>query len=1111
MKLMDLRTNERFTVEDLQCRLLIDKKWLGDTGKIMLIDRNHFKFIMGQAAYDFSVLEVQDAVLLADKLKHYPYNLAQVSAIGNNTNVFFLHVVFFYSARREPNLNIVLGQRVINTLKKKNLLQDNMTLEGAVRDNFILDDGIETYYAYASGKYKFLNKKNTTYDDEFDNTETLYEDEEIGDFKTLKLFGRDYSLTVRIKGRDEKMYLLADGIDTRNIVAPPMALMIGDLSFKDEKSFVSESVKNELKVKSGYLAIWDNYTNIEGEFLLNKARVIGKIEINRKKYNRAEDGLIIYPLGLNDAQRKLIAPGDYLLVTEKEPVYLEDKNMNWRDYRKYLAVLKANNIQQPENKHYKIKHIDKSGYWIIDTIEDALVEGVVSYSILGDSEQIKRRETARELIINGEAAFPMLGLVIEGKHSEEAINARRKRKIEPITAFVKEKIFAYEPRSKQRDAIEIALNTPDIAIIQGPPGTGKTTVITAIIERLNEIADKRKINNGSVLVTSFQHDAVRNVIQRLTINSLPTIKFGKQGEEDVSQEKSIERWCEKYTKRLKERNPAIQKTSEQKELELKHNIYLVSPNRTNALSFLNFAKKINTDNAINDLIEQIIDEINTVDDTSTLKIVNKIRRLRTTKEGFLDDGPETADDLLYELESFTKDEVDNNKLLKVLSDAASSSSNNVELPTLNELEALKKDLLERCLPRPSYKLDTPSEDINDVYIRISRNFKQAGNAEEEILFNLLNEFESNLSDVEKTISNYNFVYAATAQQSEGKEIRNAKNVGWGQHPTYDTVIIDEAARVNPGDLMIPMTQAERRIILVGDHRQLPHIYDEEIFENMRDSGNEIGKDIVKVSMFEYLKAKAEDLFRQDGIPRTITLDAQYRMHPELGDFVNNNFYSPHGEGFISPLPADKFTQALSSRPYMWIDVPNRKGAEEREGTSRLRRCEAEIIANVLNEYITSDGGKDLSYGVITFYSAQARLIQRLLRANGITEEQCRVGSVDAFQGMEFDVIFLSVVRTHARAPIINYELLNGDKRVLDEKEAQGIDDYKAFIGMKNYGFLTSENRLCVALSRQKKLLIVVGDSNIFCSEQWTDIAEKCVPAMKNFYELCKENGAVING
>ncbi len=53
------------------------------------------------------------------------------------------------------------------------------------------------------------------------------------------------------------------------------------------------------------------------------------------------------------------------------------------------------------------------------------------------------------------------------------------------------KIFSKNPPTpNQIEAIDIALNTPDIAIVQGPPGTGKTTIVTAIIERLNELSDK---------------------------------------------------------------------------------------------------------------------------------------------------------------------------------------------------------------------------------------------------------------------------------------------------------------------------------------------------------------------------------------------------------------------------------------------------------------------------------------------------------------------------------------------------------------------------------------------------------------------------------------------
>ena len=151
------------------------------------------------------------------------------------------------------------------------------------------------------------------------------------------------------------------------------------------------------------------------------------------------------------------------------------------------------------------------------------------------------------------------------------------------------------------------------------------------------------------------------------------------------------------------------------------------------------------------------------------------------------------------------------------------------------------------------------------------------------------------------------------------------------------------------------------------------------------------------------------------------------------------------------------------------------------------------------------------YGVITFYSAQARLIKDILKAKDISEK-VRVGSVDAFQGMEFDVIFLSIVRSHSGEPKYNEELMGMDVSNMDEASNlyKKWSEYKDEIGIKNYGFLTSENRLCVALSRQKRLLIAVGDSAIFHAGKWGDLAEKCVPAMKNFYELCEQEGAVVD-
>jgi superfamily I DNA and/or RNA helicase len=124
--------------------------------------------------------------------------------------------------------------------------------------------------------------------------------------------------------------------------------------------------------------------------------------------------------------------------------------------------------------------------------------------------------------------------------------------------------------------------------------------------------------------------------------------------------------------------------------------------------------------------------------------------------------------------------------------------------------------------------------------------------------------------------------------------------------------------------------------------------------------------------------------------------------------------------------------------------------------------------------------------------------------------------------MEFDVIFLSVVRSNGKPPKfrrgkeeqeIDFHRLGLDDKEEDDvrKEKDQRDEYRQQVGLQNYGFLISENRLCVSLSRQKRLLIVVGNSDIFTEEKWGLLADACVPGMKKLYELCEEKGVVYDG
>ena len=80
--------------------------------------------------------------------------------------------------------------------------------------------------------------------------------------------------------------------------------------------------------------------------------------------------------------------------------------------------------------------------------------------------------------------------------------------------------------------------------------------------------------------------------------------------------------------------------------------------------------------------------------------------------------------------------------------------------------------------------------------------------------------------------------------------------------------------------------------------------------------------------------------------------------------------------------------------------------------------------------------------------------------------------MDAFQGMEFNFVCLSMVRS------------NNEKNI-----------------RKKFGFLTNRNRLCVAMSRQKELLVVFGDSKMLEGEKHTDIE-----VLQEYLKMCKEDG-----
>lgn len=951
------------------------------------------------------------------------------------------------------------------------------------------------------------------------------------------LVGNHYSLTVTVQNTingkllEGKKVSAAVPLDVGGVRLCEAEIEFIDLSDKENvRSFAALQLDKLTAAQGSYLAAWDKYSAAEGSLLLQRARLIGAIRYREAK--RIGNGLT-RNFVLEQNCPKDLAEGDQVTALLTLPAFLQNPNLSWEEYweqqehefqqRKQMGAASEEHLSggQPRGASAKFSGTVKRIYdKQIEVAFDLNTTNPPSSGFLvlaadGDLTQMERRLKARRQIKAGKSANPLLGLIIEENGKLPHAHSFDRDRVPALTPLVREKIFKHDPTLMQQKAIEIALNTPDIALIQGPPGTGKTTVIAAITERLNEMIDPTKVR-GSILVSAFQHDAVDNVVSRLSVNSLPAIKFGgRRGQSSSQSISALSHWRATLAEKIKAKHPQLQTSLEIRKMHEAFASYLMLPTMQSEEALLLAVQALPTGTISQQIVAELNDCLSKLTHRKLLqakvregKLLPLVYALRVTPESYADDGLQSAAAASLYLSDFLT--VADQALLTDCSTSKDSSY-------FAAMQALKEKLLSQLVPEPEQSSPKPQAHIVSLMASVETCVKnhRSGDSVEQIVADFLYSVENNPLGVQAAVEECNTVFAATVQQAEGRDISKAKRrLNSGNNAeravSYDTVIVDEAARASPMDLLIPMAQARKRIILVGDHKQLPHIIDEEIARQLESSaGVDAAKldAVYKKSMFAYLFERLQQLTAADGIERTVTLDAQYRMHPLLGDFVSRSFY----EGQVkSPLPAASFAHQLpdtDGKAALWLNVPFSAGQESRSGTSRQRLSEAQAIVKQLKLWMSVPEGRQLSFGVISFYKAQMQLIQRealeaglLLPHNGelqlspeyqgeTTEERLRINTVDAFQGMEFDVVFLSMVRC----------------RDLRREHMADTDDEK--LQRRIYGHLTSPNRLCVALSRQKRLLVVTGDMQMVVG----DIARQAVPALHDFLQLCYHKGKVLAG
>jgi hypothetical protein len=319
-----------------------------------------------------------------------------------------------------------------------------------------------------------------------------------------------------------------------------------------------------------------------------------------------------------------------------------------------------------------------------------------------------------------------------------------------------------------------------------------------------------------------------------------------------------------------------------------------------------------------------------------------------------------------------------------------------------------------------------------------------------------------------------------------------KDVTGLEEINFDLIIQDESSKSTPPELLLPCLYTTKAII-IGDHRQLPPMLNtNEFIEEFQQVLKQVDKSkhsqinesikFIKTHRKDFDVSFFEKLFLKLDKKAKSSFNVQYRMHPSINNTINQ-FYK-EDEGLFCGLNEDSVDDEnlsnVSSRylgqklfngvKVVWVDTDS---PEILVGTSRVNPTEVDIVTKIISKLSKDEGylnfknywkdDDEKEIGVITFYGAQKQLLQKAIPSN----MDCRISVVDRFQGMERNIIICSLVRSNKIA----------------ESETSIEETFIDNKGDFSLGFAQSPNRLNVALSRAKRLLIIVGNSEHFSQKE----------------------------
>lgn len=401
------------------------------------------------------------------------------------------------------------------------------------------------------------------------------------------------------------------------------------------------------------------------------------------------------------------------------------------------------------------------------------------------------------------------------------------------------------------------------------------------------------------------------------------------------------------------------------------------------------------------------------------------------------------------LEKLITDTQINGKMLRIGNDEKKISETGQKYMDIKVLDKMIKENIQRIKQNPIkdsnslHKLQDLQDEFKNSLQKISDTLSQSSTKNKQ------------LADL--FLKNIRLIFGTLLGISSWKNFREM---------VFDVAIIDEAGRAVLSELLVPTIKA-RRIILVGDHKQLSPVVDDEIIENLPRANKEskYDKKDVSTSLFERLYIRMENAAKDKEYIHHFyhKLTYNYRAEPRICDIYSNAFYDSEliSSELVKTQREHKLNMFKSS--VVWINTNKLTNRFDRQkGSGKENPCHIGIIKeslNVLKDKILQSEIKDI--GIITPYKAQMQLLKKELEniikeykkldSKGISID---IGTIDSFQGSDRDLIIYDCVRSDA---------MKNDK--LAQKQRKGA----------KITFIADEKRLNVSLSRSKRLLIIIGD------------------------------------